>query len=601
MCGIAGIYNSDTSKLNSSSKYIDNMLHAMEKRGPDNRGKFISKSNKVVFGHNRLSIQDLDKRSNQPFISKDGRYILVFNGEIYNFKELRQQYLQEVDFKTESDTEVLLEMFQLMGIKALDYFKGMFSLAIWDEYEQSLILARDPYGIKPLYYAAGEFGFCFSSQVKPISNCLPGMNKIEPAGLVGFYMWGNVPEPWTLHKDLLQVPKGSYIVVKEGRVAEEKTWCNFSQYWENQNNRSIDLRSVVKDSVSESVKRHLVSDVPVCVFLSGGIDSCAVASLASQYNSRIEGITLSFDEFQQSKDDELPLARLAADKFNIKSSNRVVTKEEFLQDIPIILEDMDQPSIDGINTWYISKAAKELNYKVALSGVGGDELFCGYPSFSQIPKIYNLLSTVSAIPLSNQIIRSCFSLLSNITKKQKLDYLETYSSSLKDLFYFKRALFMPEEIGRFVDKDLLAEGLEKLLLRENKLHIDSFFEEPLSQLGCLESNYYLCNQLLRDSDWASMSHSIELRTPLVDVELLKSIGPHVNQMKGMKGKKLLADAPNVKLPDAIINKKKTGFSLPINNWLYEAVNSMGQQKNYSNEDSWARNWSKALIAQEFDL
>jgi asparagine synthase (glutamine-hydrolysing) len=601
MCGIAGIYNKDTSLLNHSVKHVDNMLNKMEKRGPDNRGKFLSKSNKVVLGHNRLSIQDLDKRSNQPFVSKDGRYTLVFNGEIYNFKELRHQYLQGVDFRTESDTEVLLEMFQLMGIKALDYFKGMFSFAIWDEYEENLILVRDPYGIKPLYYAHGEFGFCFSSQVQPISDCLPGMNTMEPAGLVGFYMWGNVPEPWTLYKDVLQVPKGSYIVVKEGEIVEEKNWYSFSQHWENQNRSEIDLRLIVKNSVSESVKRHLVSDVPVCIFLSGGIDSCAVASLASQYNNRIEGITLSFDEFQKSKDDELPLARLAADKFNIKSSNRVVTKDEFLKDIPVILEDMDQPSIDGINTWYVSKAAKELNYKVALSGVGGDELFCGYPSFNQIPKLYNLLNSVSSIPFSNKIITTSFKLLSDITKKQKLDYLATYSSSLKDLFYFKRALFMPEEIGEFVDRDLLSEGLEKLLLRENKLHIDSFFEEPLSQLGYLESNYYLCNQLLRDSDWASMSHSIELRTPLVDAELLKSIGPHVNQMKGMKGKKMLADSPEIKLPDVIINKKKTGFSLPINNWLHEAVNSMGQQKNYSNEDSWARNWSKALIGQKFDL
>ena len=155
--------------------------------------------------------------------------------------------------------------------------------------------------------------------------------------------------------------------------------------------------------------------------------------------------------------------------------------------------------------------------------------------------------------------------------------------------------------GRVIDKDILSQGLERLLLRENKLNIDSLFEEPLSQLGALESNYYLCNQLLRDSDWASMSHSIELRTPLVDAELLKSIGPFVNQMKKMKGKKMLADAPEIKLPEAIINKKKTGFSLPINNWLHEAVNSIGQQKNYSNEESWARNWSKALIGQKFDL
>ena len=288
MCGIAGIYNKDTSLLNHSVKHVDNMLNKMEKRGPDNRGKFLSKSNKVVLGHNRLSIQDLDKRSNQPFVSKDGRYTLVFNGEIYNFKELRHQYLQGVDFRTESDTEVLLEMFQLMGIKALDYFKGMFSFAIWDEYEENLILVRDPYGIKPLYYAHGEFGFCFSSQVQPISDCLPGMNTMEPAGLVGFYMWGNVPEPWTLYKDVLQVPKGSYIVVKEGEIVEEKNWYSFSQHWENQNRSEIDLRLIVKNSVSESVKRHLVSDVPVCVFLSGGIDSCAVASLASQYNNRID-------------------------------------------------------------------------------------------------------------------------------------------------------------------------------------------------------------------------------------------------------------------------------------------------------------------------
>ncbi len=601
MCGIAGIYSKDKRLFNLSEKYVDNMLSKMEKRGPDNRGKFLSKSNEVVLGHNRLSIQDLDSRSNQPFISKDGRYTLVFNGEIYNFKELKNQYLKKIDFRTESDTEVLLEMFLLMGIEALDYFKGMFSFAIWDEYEEKLILARDPYGIKPLYYAHGEFGFCFSSQAQPISDCLPGMSTIEPAGLVGFYMWGNVPEPWTLYKDIFQVPKGSYLVVREAEIVEEKNWFSFSQHWEKQNRSKTDIGTIINNSVSASVKRHLVSDVPVCIFLSGGIDSCAVASHASQYNKRIEGITLSFEEFNNSKDDEMPLARLAADKFNIKSTNRVVTKAEFLNDIPYILEDMDQPSIDGINTWYVSKAAKELNYKVALSGVGGDELFCGYPSFNQLPKIYNLMNLVSSIPLNNKILTSSFKLLSKMTKKQKLKYLVTYSSSFKDLIYFKRALFMPEEIGEFVDRDLLTEGLEKLFVRENELHNDSCFEEPLSQLGYLESNYYLCNQLLRDSDWASMSHSIELRTPLVDSELLKSIGPYVNQMNSMRGKKMLADSPKIKLPDEIINKKKTGFSLPINNWLQEAVNHMGQQKSYSKTDAWARNWSKALIGKKFDL
>jgi len=602
MCGLAG-YNSKTSNNEAKNLFvIREMMELMKSRGPDAKGEYLSNCKRTILGHRRLAILDLDKRSNQPFTSDDKRYTIIFNGEIYNYKELREKYLNQQMFSGESDTEVILKLFIAKGVACLNLLRGMFAIVIWDNYEKTLTLARDPYGIKPLYYVKNENGFSFCSQVKPLVKSMPNIKSIEPAGLVGFYLWGNIPEPWTLYKDLMSLPKGSYMKVKDGEIVESRKWCNLSDIWTEENSSTKDAQEIIAESVSGSVKSHLVSDVPVCVFLSAGIDSCTVASLASEQISDIEGITVSFEEFKSTSEDEFPLAKLAADQFNIKSLERHVTKGEFIDDVPKILDCMDQPSIDGINTWFVSKATKERGYKVALSGVGGDELFCGYPSFKQIPNIRRISSLISILPRFEKLSGLLSPALKKLFNVNKISKLSNYSDSITRLYLLKRSLFLPEEIQKIIPQDLYEEGIKKVLEDELLLFLDSDFNSTNSQISFLESNLYLCNQLLRDSDWASMSHSVELRTPLVDYKLLRNILPLQSNLKLGEGKKFLSKSPKINVPKQIVNKKKTGFSLPMDLWIGDAVQSLGlDSKNIKFGDNWARKWSQVIINKNIDL
>ena len=602
MCGIAGINSRDSIHLQESLNVVENMMNLLKARGPDAKGRYISESKKTVLGHRRLSILDLDERSNQPLLSPDGRYALSYNGEIYNFKELRKKYLSNEDFTTESDTEVLLKLITLKGLDSLNLLRGMFSLALWDNLEESLLLIRDPYGIKPLYYVNNSLGFCFSSQVKALVNSMPELKVAEPAGVVGFYLWGHIPEPWTLYKGIKCLPKGSYLKVKNGEIIEQKEWHRLRDNWLVAEEENDDPQTSINKSVNESVRSHLVSDVPICIFLSGGIDSCTVASIASSFNKNLEGITLSYEEFGNTSNDELPLARLAAKEFNIRSYNRIVSKKEFLSDIPRILNDMDQPSVDGINTWYACKAAKERGYKVALSGAGGDELFCGYPSFYQLPRIQKIFSILNSFPSGTYLAQKLPKAFQSFFNSQKINLISEYSKNLNNLFLFKRALFLPEEIVKFLDEEIYQEGIDKIFEDGLFKTSDTPFLDPLSELGFLESNYYLGNQLLKDGDWASMAHSIELRIPLVDSKLLESIAPLVRSFRPGEGKKMLSNSAATKIPKQILNKKKTGFGFPMDSWTNEAITTIDvKSRNIDSSSSWARNWSKALIDYNIKL
>ena len=398
------------------------------------------------------------------------------------------------------------------------------------------------------------------------------------------------------------MPKGSFLKIKDGEIIEQKEWYKLRDNWLFEIEKNNNPQDTITQSVTESVESHLVSDVPVCIFLSGGIDSCTVASIASNLNKNLEGITLSFDEFGNTSNDELPLAQLAAKEFNIKSHSRIVTKKEFLSDIPDILNDMDQPSVDGINTWYACKAAKERGYKVALSGAGGDELFCGYPSFYQLPKIQKIFSILNSLPYGSGVAQKGPKALQSFFKSEKICLISEYSKNLNKLFLFKRALYLPEEIVKFIDREIYQEGIDKIFKDQLFKSRDSSFLDPLSELSFLESNYYLGNQLLKDGDWASMAHSIELRTPLVDSKLLESIAPLVKSFRPGEGKKMLSNSATTKIPKQIINKKKTGFGFPMDSWVNEAVTTLSvDTRNISPSSSWARNWSRALIDYNIEL
>ncbi|MCC8995087.1 MAG: asparagine synthase (glutamine-hydrolyzing) [Candidatus Contendobacter sp.] len=605
MCGIAGIYHFDRAPAEYGVKA---MTARMVARGPDAEGLWSGEG--VVLGHRRLAILDLDARSNQPMVSSCGRYVIVFNGEIYNFRALRRDLEADgATFRTTSDTEVLLALYARDGERMLPKLRGMFAFAIWDTTARELFLARDPYGIKPLYYAQTPQGFIFASQVKALLASGWVSQELEPAGLAGFYLWGSVPEPWTLYRDVFALPSGHWLKVRAGVMAAPVCWHDIRAHWRGENALSPQpslasgrgdqpLPERVREAMRDSVRAHLVADVPVSVFLSGGIDSGTVAGLAAELGAQVEGITIGFEEFAGRHDDETPVAQAIATHYGLRHHVRHVTRAEFEQDLPRILDAMDQPSVDGVNTWFASKAAAERGYKVVLSGVGGDELFCGYPSFRQIPRMAALGRAVAAIPGVRSLLSAPCAWLARYRSQPKFTAIPEWMDSLEGGYFLRRCLFLPGELSALMGVELAREGLARLGGTPPGMNLAQA-RDGAAAVGLLESIHYLRNQLLRDSDWASMGHSLELRTPLVDAKLLDTLGPWVTGFAGGAGKAMLARSPEKPLPDAVINRPKAGFGLPMAAWLAQAADqSAGSPLPLlaAPGTPWARRWARLLIA-----
>lgn len=598
MCGISGLNSRPHASEAPAVDAVRRMNNRMRPRGPDAEGVWTGAG--VVLGHRRLAILDLDARANQPMASADGRYTIVFNGEIYNFRELRRVLEAEgVAFRTTSDTEVLLALFAREGERMLPRLRGMFAFAIWVAKTRELFLARDPYGIKPLYYSETNAGLLFASQVKALLSSGLVPKEVEPAGLAGFHLWGSVPEPWTLYRDVFALPAGHWMRVRDGVPDAPICWHDIRTHWRGEGcNTSVEkLPETVRQAVADSVRAHLVADVPVSVFLSGGIDSAAVAGLASGLGAQVEGITIGFDEFAGRHEDEVPVAAAIAAHYGLPHFVRRVSRAEFEQDIPRILDAMDQPSVDGVNTWFASKAAAERGYKVVLSGVGGDELFCGYPSFRQIPRAAAVGRALASVPGSRALLEAPFAWFAKFRSQPKLAGLPMFMDSVEGAYFLSRSLFLPGELPAVMGTEMAVEGLQRLYGSPPGM-ARAEARDGAAAVGLLESTHYLRNQLLRDSDWASMGHSLELRTPLVDARLLETLGPYVSGFAHGAGKTMLARSPQRPLPDSVINRPKTGFGLPMAKWLTDAAD----QRAWSAVPllnapgtPWARRWAKAVV------
>ncbi|HEX4883875.1 MAG TPA: asparagine synthase (glutamine-hydrolyzing) [Casimicrobiaceae bacterium] len=567
MCGIAGIVGPRGAAADPRGA-MRTMLACMRARGPDAEGTWHDED--VVLGHRRLAIIDLDRRSDQPMRSADGRYVVVFNGEIYNHRELRAAREAAGDvFRTTSDTEVLLALYAHERERMLPRLRGMFAFAIWDTRARELFLARDPYGIKPLYYAAASRTVVFASQVKALVAAGAAAGGPEPAGLAGFYLWGSVPEPWTLHAGVRSLPAGHWLRVVDGATAAPVLWHDIRDHWRRPASApSAGLRERVRQAVRDSVRAHLVADVPVSVFLSGGIDSGALAALAREQGADLEAVTLGFEEYAGRREDEVPVAAAVAAHYGLRHHVRRVSRAEFDADVPRIVDAMDQPSIDGVNTWFASKAAAERGYKVVLSGVGGDELFCGYPSFVQVPRLAAVGGALAAAcPGARPVLDALCGRLAPASRP-KLAGLAGLMDSVEGAYFLRRALFLPSELPALMGADAAREGLARLGGTPPGVQ-PARARDPRASVGLLESTLYLRNQLLRDSDWASMGHSLELRTPLVDATLLEALAPCVAGFARGTGKALLAHAPLRPLPDIVLRRRKTGFNVPMAAWLAE--------------------------------
>ncbi|MGA9305366.1 MAG: asparagine synthase (glutamine-hydrolyzing) [Candidatus Sulfotelmatobacter sp.] len=579
MCGINGIFAYHSASSAPQETELLATREAMRARGPDGSGAWWSVDRRCGLGHRRLSIIDLSDRASQPMPGEDGSFVIAFNGEIYNYPQVRAEL--EADgarFRTTSDTEALLHLYAHYGADMVHRLRGMFAFAIWDEARRGLFLARDPYGIKPLYTANDGWTFRFASQVKAL---LAGGNVSrdpEPAGLVGFHLFGSVPEPFTLYRDIQALPAGNTQWVDVAGPREPKPFSNLADVLaKGAANRApvAEISERVRAGVLDSVRAHLLADVEVGIFLSAGVDSGALLGCIRDAGQReIRAITLAFKEFHGTSEDEAPLAARVCEHYGARHIVRSLCESEFVEDLPAILEAMDQPSIDGVNTWFVSKAAKEAGLKVAISGLGGDELLAGYPSFLDLPRWHRRFGPLAAMPgagfLARKLMAAVAPAFSRATPKA-LGVLE-YSGSWAGTYLLRRGLFLPHELPEVMDAEIAREGLRRLRpLRRLTANLMPDPSSDVARVCVLESAQYMRNQLLRDADWAGMAHSLEIRVPLVDFTLLRSLAPVIPALTPGVGKAALAKAPTVPLPDEIVTRAKTGFSVPTGDWMNATI------------------------------
>jgi asparagine synthase (glutamine-hydrolysing) len=610
MCGISGIYNYHPTAIHADRDELRRIRDDMARRGPDAQGEWFSPDGRIALAHRRLSIIDLSERGAQPMISEDGHWVISFNGEIYNYHALQTNLEQAgFSFHSDSDTEVLLKLYIHKGEAMFADLRGMFAFALWDERKQGLFLARDPYGIKPLYYANNGRCFVFASQVQPMVAHLEVDRSADPAGVAGLMLWGSVPEPYTIYRGIRALPAGHSMWVTAQGATPPRRFASVTEVWKAAAQSPLALPAAelgerVRNALADSVRAHQVADVPVGAFLSAGIDSGALVGLMAEGRaSEVQTFTLGFESFRGTGQDETVLAEQIAHQYRTRHQTLWISDEQAEADWPAALAAMDQPSIDGFNTWLVSKHTAAQGLKVVVSGVGGDELFGGYRHFSELPVWQRRLQALSQMPGA----LAALDLGAGLAQRcglvhAKARALARLGPNLAGLYLVRRGLFMPWELPQVLDADLAREGLATLQTESSLAEvIAGFADHSYAAIAALEAAFYLRHQLLRDSDWASMAHSLELRTPLADYPLLQTLAPLLaNRPPALAGKRVLARAPRPALPETVIDRPKSGFALPMDRWLQKSQVLTQWRANRVLKQGpvpWARRMAYSLIAQ----
>jgi len=545
MCGIAGIIN--FKETAASADVVSAMCDAMQHRGPDN-GTIITEKN-ICFGHQRLSIIDLSNQANQPMYSADKSILLVFNGEIYNFENLKTQ-LKDYPFKTKSDTEVVVSAYQKWGVEMVQHLEGMFAFALADFNNNCVYLGRDRFGKKPLYYVKNDEKFAFSSEIRPLIKTKISKGKINRQVLGEYLKFQTVHYPNTMVADIAMLKPATYIKVQNGKVEETHYWNPKKE----EATASFEPKKL-KELFYSAVEKRLVSDVPLAVLLSAGIDSNLILAAASKVQP-VNSFTIGFEE----KDfDESVLAAKAAKHFGSNHHEVKLSADDLMNKLPEVLDALDHPSGDGPNTYLISEMIKKQGFTVALSGLGGDELFFGYPHYALYERLRNSKAYQST---PAPILNMAASVLGN-NKISKL-------ASLKKAINHPAAamaIFRANYSDHFLQKHF---GINAIIFD------DSAYKDlnKFNAMSMMEMEFYMCDVLLRDADQMSMAHSLELSNPFSDHTLAAYVWSVDAVDKGFfPAKKMLLDAMGKEIPDYILNKKKTGFTFPWDNWMRTSLHS----------------------------
>ncbi len=585
MCGIAGaIGHIDQSVIDAVTRMSAAQVH----RGPDGEGFWTNVDitrgggTGAAFAFRRLAIIDLSADGNQPMIDPASGNVIVFNGEIYNFLELRRELESAgVRFRSKSDTEILLSTYGKWGIDGLAKLRGMFAFAIWDQAQCRVLLVRDRIGIKPLYLherkREGRRTVFFASELRSLLAGGLVDRALDPVGLSSYLWHGFVVGPHTIVRDVRLMPAGSYAVVAECGEAEQACtyWCLPTSQ------PSVGAIQELREALHTAVRQHLISDVPLGVFLSGGVDSSAISALAVQESlGDVRSFTISFDEAQF---DESPHAHAVAKALGTRHTDVRLSQDAFRRELPHALASLDQPTFDGINSYFVSRAVREAGITVALAGTGGDELFGGYRSFVDIPKAASICRKTRLLP--DAMLRGLGSALARAkhrrpgevppqTRWGKLaDVLRTRGDVL-GLYQTSYALFTRDFLGQLLSRapdDGVDFGLPTRRARELQSLVRD--QPMLHAVSMLELASFTGERLLRDTDAASMAVSLEARVPLLDhvvVEKAAAVPPD-ERFRPLGTKRLLRQLAMSQLDPSMFNRPKSGFGLPLDLWCREQL------------------------------
>jgi len=551
MCRISGIIDRSLTGGDLQHK-VSRMCQALKAGGPDDEGVYYNEANNLVFGHRRLSIIELNASGHQPMVDTEQRAWITFNGEIYNYRELRAELTKlGYTFLTRTDTEVILAAYLKWGVGGFSRLRGMFAFALFDSVMRHTYLVRDTAAIKPLYYCTKNGHLSFASETRAF--VAAGIaTDTDPNWTARFMAYGHLPEPYTHLKHVFCLPKGNYL-----RWDHNSDTYTIAAYPKrpllSKITDAVEARLVLKNAFDLSISRQMIADAPLGVFLSGGIDSSLITLIASQQNKEsLKSVSICFDDKAY---DERAFQQLILQKTGIDNRLHLVTQKDFTTLFPQFMDAVDIPTIDGVNSWFISKYAHENGLKAVLSGIGADEYFGGYPSFSRIKYLQYIRHLPSAaLSVFHQFLPDSY---------KKVSYL-SHQSAAAD-FLSLRGFFSLEEIARILNattnevKNILFESETVLAGNMNALEYASR----------LEVDFYMQNQLLRDADVMSMSHGLEVRVPFLDedfTDLIESFSPGI-RFDAQKPKSLLIDSYAGLLPEAVWNRPKMGFAFPLQQWM----------------------------------
>lgn len=577
MCGIGGWFGEGIAGDDMG------MLAALRHRGPDSEGVWHDPAGRACLVHTRLAIIDLSSAGAQP-MTLSSRQWLVFNGEIYNYRELQASLENGGErFAGQSDSEVLLRLLALEGGEAIRKLAGMFAFAHYDCETGRGLLARDAFGIKPLYYVERMGGIAFASEVRTLTSFAPD-SAIDSTALRDTLMWGSVPEPSTLVDGIRELPAGC-VLRWDGSRAAVSRWHEITFEAEA---APSDPVAKTRAALVESIERHLVSDVPVGIFLSGGIDSTVVLALAREVlgpGADLRTFSVGFDDPAY---DESQIARKTADHFGATHTEWRMGAEDGRAEIAAYLAAMDQPTIDGFNTWCVSRLASREGLKVVLSGLGGDELFGGYGSFRQVPLFLKLYRSLGPLrPLAAATLQRT---PAGSRWRRLAAFLGGAGSPLA-AFHVQRGIFSEAEADELT---CALTGVEPAPARWETHPMPA---DSADVVSTLELTRYMRNQLLRDSDVFSMAHGLELRVPFVDARLFDSLAGIPASVRLQHGKQLLIDAVP-EIPAWVRNQPKRGFRFPFEEWMrgqFGDVLAVADQKATLPLVSWYRRWALAAV------